>query len=110
MIVGGKQPLSTSPSTADQRSLFGIAKADRSGRAHLHSSQDTGRPGLDNGVWFIGCPCALGFPFITTTHSRLVSSSFHVFSFVPLTPRTHTYTSAGPLDFLLPPLLREACV
>ena len=33
-----------------------------------------GRPGLDNEVGFIDCPCALGFSFIATTHTFAPSS------------------------------------
>ena len=47
--------------------------------AHIYFyTQVLGRPGLDNEVGFIGCPCALGFSFIATTHTHFVSvlSSF----------------------------------
>ena len=44
---------------------------------------------------FIGCPCALGFPFIATTHTHTPLSvlfSFHVFA--RLSYCAHTYTIA----------------
>ena len=60
--------------------------------AHVHtlSTQVSGRPGLDNEVGFIGCPCALGFFLTSTTHTHLcpVSSSFsclHPFVFAART-------------------------
>ena len=33
-------------------------------------TQVSGRPGLYNEVGFIGCPCAFGSPFISTTHTH----------------------------------------
>ena len=50
---------------------------------YVHSlplTQVSGRPGLDNEVRFIGCPCALGFPFVATTRTFALSRPpFHVF-------------------------------
>ena len=67
---------------------------------NLPSTQVSGRPGFDHGVWFNGCPCALGFPFITTTHIGLVLSPSHVF--IPLSSlRAHMHT-CSPLSFWTP--------
>ena len=71
-------------------------------------TQVSGRPGLDNEVGFIGCPCALGSLFISTTHTHLcpVSSSCHVFILLSLVrARVHIC----PHLSLTPPL-GEACV
>ena len=56
--------------------------------AHIYIhyyTQVSGRPGLDNEVGFIGCPCALGFSFIATTHTFVPSRPpFHVFILLSL--------------------------
>ena len=48
-------------------------------------------------TWFIGCPCALGFPCIATTHTGLVLSPSHVSIFLsPLRAHMH---NCLPLSF-----------
>ena len=44
------------------------------------TTQFLGRPGLDNEVRLIGCPCAFGFSFIATTHT-----------FAPSRPPSHVF-------------------
>ena len=72
------------------------------------TTQFLGRPGLDNEVRLIGCPCALGFSFIATTHTfapsrpPLMSSSF--WSFL----RAHLHIRPS-LNFCLPSG-RRVCV
>ena len=45
-------------------------------------------PGLDNEVRLIGCPCALGFSFIATTHTFVPSRPSHVFILFVFSART----------------------
>ena len=67
----------------------------------------SGRPGLYNEVGFIGCPCALGFPFhFNHTHLCPVSSSCHVFIVLSLA-RAHVHIC---LNLSFTPPLGEACV
>ena len=63
--------------------------------AHIYlHTQVLGRPGLDNEVGFIGCPCALGFSFIATTHTFVsVSSSFSCLHPFVLEARTFALSS-----------------
>ena len=76
-------------------------------RAHL-LIQVLGRRGLDNEVGFIGCPCALGFSFIATTHTFVPSRPpSHVLILFLSLLRAHLHIRPS-LNFLPP--LREACV
>ena len=44
-------------------------------------TQVSGRPGLDNEVGLVSCPCSLGFSFISTTNTCVPSRPpFHVFT------------------------------
>ena len=72
----------------------------------------SGRPGLYNEVGFIGCPCALGSPFITTTRTFVrsrppVLSSFFCLLRARGRARAHVYICRH-LSFTPP--LGEACV
>ena len=59
---------------------------------NLPSTQVSGRPG-DNEVGFIGCPCALVFPFIAATHTFVASRPpSHVFTFLSML-RAHMHIS-----------------
>ena len=73
-------------------------------RAHLHtlSAQVSGRPGFDNEVGFISCPCALGFLFIATTHTFVPSCPpSHVF--IPLSLLRAHFHNRPSLNFLCLP-------
>ena len=76
--------------------------------AHIYlHTQVLGRPGLDNEVGFIGCPCALGFssqPHTLLSPSRPPS---HVFTLLSLW-RAHLHFRPS-LNFCLP-LGRRVCV
>ena len=71
-------------------------------------TQVSGRPGLYNEVGFIGCPCALGSPFISTTHTSVPSRPPVMSSFSCLLC-AHTCTFALTLAFRLPSG-RRVCV
>ena len=76
---------------------------------HTFSTQDSGRPGLYNEVGFIGCPCALGFSSIATTHLFVPSCPPpHVFILLPL-PREHLHIRPSLSSFCLPSG-RRVCV
>ena len=70
--------------------------------------QVSGRPGLYNEVGFIGCPCALGSPFISTTHTSVPSRPPVMSSFFCLLC-AHMCTFALTLVFRLPSG-RRVCV
>ena len=65
-------------------------------------------PGLYNEVGFIGCPCALGSPFISTTRTFVPSRPLVMSSFFCLLC-AHTCTFALTLVFRLPSG-RRGCV
>ena len=71
-------------------------------------TQVSGRPGLYNEVGFIGCPCALGSPFISTTRFFVPSRPLVMSSFSCLLG-AHTCTSALTLASRLPSG-RRVCV
>ena len=71
-------------------------------------TQVSGRPGLYNEVGFIGCPCALGSPFISTTRTFVPSRPPVMSSFFCLLC-AHTYTFALTLALRLPSG-RRVCV
>ena len=72
------------------------------------STQVLGRPGLYNEVGFIGCPCALGSPFISTTRTFVPSRPLVMSSFSCLLC-AHTCTLALTLVSRLPSG-RRVCV
>ena len=62
---------------------FVLLRAQRPGYArNLPSIQVSGRPGFHNEVWLTGSPCALGFPFVATTHTGCPVSLSCLHSFV----------------------------
>ena len=71
-------------------------------------TQVSGRPGLDNEVGFIECPCALGSLFISTTHTFVPSRPPVMSSFFCLLC-AHTCTFALTLARRLPSG-RRVCV
>ena len=71
-------------------------------------TQVSGRPGLYNEVGFIGCPCALGSPFISTTRTFVPSRPPVMSSFFCLLC-AHTCTFALTLAVRLPSG-RRVCV
>ena len=71
-------------------------------------TQVSGRPGLYNEVGFIGCPCALGSSFISTTRIFVPSRPLVMSSFSCLLG-AHTCTSALTLVSRLPSG-RRVCV
>ena len=71
-------------------------------------TQVLGRPGLYNEVGFIGCPCALGSPFISTTRTFVPSRPLVMSSFSCLLC-AHTCTLALTLVSRLPSG-RRVCV
>ena len=58
------------------------------------TTQFLGRPGLDNEVRLIGCPCALGFSFIATTRTFVLSRPpSHVFILFVFPARAFAHSS-----------------
>ena len=72
----------------------------------LSSCQVSGRPGLYNELGFIGCPCALGSPLLSTTRTFVPSRPPVMSSFFCLA-RAHVHI--GPHLSFTPPLGERVC-